>query len=96
MVIPDRSTLSGGLAGVVAWGASLVLAHFGMVISPEILTPAIIGLITLVVHFVPDAAKIDQTIKDVGAILPQTYSSPEDFPNAPKSGTPNNLMTKSG
>lgn len=93
--LPDRSTLSGGLAGLAAWGASLVLARYGVVIPPEVLLPAIISLMTVVVHIIPDAAKVDATIKEVASIIPQTYSNPTDFVNPPPQdvgkATSNNL-----
>lgn len=82
--LPDKSTLAGGLTGLLAWSTGMVLAHYGVVIPPETLTPIIIGLVTVVVHFVPDAAKVDATIKEVAAVIPQAYSDPKDFPNAPK------------
>jgi hypothetical protein len=62
----------------------MVLAHYGVVVPPEILTPAIVGIVTVVVHFVPDAAKVDATIKKVVAEIPQTYSASTDYPNALK------------
>lgn len=94
--IPSRAVISSGLVGLTAWAASLALAHYGIVIPPEALTPAIVGLMTLVGHVVPDT--FEQKVKQlnsavilVNEIIPQTYSAPTDFPNSPPVPTPNNL-----
>ncbi len=95
MNLPDRSTIAAGLGGLAAWGASVGLASVGVPIPQSVLLPITVALMTALCHFVPDAAKVDADIKEVVAIIPQTYSKPSDFPDeAPQdkgTATPNNL-----
>ena len=76
----QQSTLAGGLTGVAAWGIGLGLTALGVTVPPAAITAALAILIPVVVHFVPDAAKVDTEIKNIAAELPQTYSSQDDFP----------------
>lgn len=80
----QQSTLAGGLSGLAAWGIGLGLTALGVSIPPTVITGVVAILIPLIVHFVPDAAKVDTEIKDIAAELPQTYSTPTDYPNAPQ------------
>lgn len=52
--MPAQSTLAGGLSGLVAYVLSMVLAHYGITIPESILTPAVVAIVTVVVHIVPD------------------------------------------
>lgn len=96
MQLPERSTLAGGLSGLAAWGIGLALNHFGINISADVITGVVAILVPLVVHLVPDAAKVDAEIKVIATEMPQAYSSPTDYVNAPPqeigSMTPNNLQ----
>jgi hypothetical protein len=80
----DQSTLAGGLSGLATLGIMLGLGALGVSIPQSVIAPLVLIVTTIVVHAVPDAAKIDQEIKDVAKDLPQTYAKPEDFPSAPK------------
>ena len=77
---PDRSTLAAGAAGLAAWAASYELTSLGYPIPEQTILPFTVALMTLVAHIVPDAAKVDQEIKNIAKDLPQTYSAPSDFP----------------
>lgn len=69
----QQSTLAGGLSGLAAWGIGLGLTALGVSIPPTVITGVVAILIPVVVHFVPDAAKVDAEIKDIAKELPQTY-----------------------
>lgn len=88
----QRSTLAGGITGVLAWGIGLGLSALGVPVPPNVVSGAVAILVPVVVHFVPDAAKVDAEIENIATILPQTYSAPSDFPeNRDITPTPNNI-----
>lgn len=81
MVLPfgiQRSTLAGGLSGVATWGIGLALTQFGFNVPADVITGAVAIIIPLIVHLVPDAAKVDAEIKIIAGELPQTYA---EYPN---------------
>lgn len=88
MQLPERSTLAGGLSGLVAWGVGLGLTSLGITIPPTVITGVVAIIIPLIVHLVPDAAKVDAEIKIIAAELPKTYA---EYPGVPTQKTPNNL-----
>jgi hypothetical protein len=94
----QQSTLAGGLSGLAAWGIGLGLAALGVTVPAGVITGAIAILIPVVVHFVPDAAKVDAEIKTIAAELPQAYSSPADLndPGAPLSTSPDDENINKG
>lgn len=112
MQLPDRSTLAAGAASVLGWalikfGVPALAAAVPALAAPLALitqTDAVAfvgGLATLASHFTPDsvkdiAKKLDADVKDVAAIMPQTYSAPEDFPQRDmfSSTSTNNLNVK--
>ena len=69
----QQSTLAGGLAGFAAWGIGLGLAALGVTVPANVITGVVAILVPVVVHYVPDAAKVDEDIKEVAAIIPKTY-----------------------
>ena len=87
----QQSTLAGGLTGVAAWGVGIGLTALGITVPPATISAVIAILVPVVVHFVPDAAKVDAKIKEIAGELPQTYSAPSDYPAPPPSTTPNNF-----
>ena len=91
----QQSTLAGGLSGLAAWGIGLGLTALGITVPPTVITGVVAILVPLVVHFVPDAAKVDAKIKEIAGELPQTYSASTDFPQAAPqdkgTATPNNI-----
>lgn len=91
MHLPDRSTVMGGLSGLVAWGIGIGLTALGVTIPPAVITGVVAVIIPLVVHFVPDAAKVDAEIKTIGSELPITYSNPTDYPLPLPNLTSNNI-----
>lgn len=76
----QQSTLAGGLAGVAAWGIGLGLIALGVTVPPTVISGVVAILIPVVVHFVPDAAKVDTELKTIAKELPQTYTEyPSDL-----------------
>ena len=57
MLLPSRSTLAGGLAGLATWGISLLLTHFGIQIPQEQVGAAVAFVSAIVVHITPDSLK---------------------------------------
>lgn len=77
----QQSTLAGGISGVAVWGIGLALTAFGFNVPADVITAAVAIIIPLVVHIIPDAAKVDAAIKNIAAELPQTYAEyPGDKP----------------
>lgn len=69
----QQSTLAGGLSGIVTWLIGLGLTAMGIVVPPAAISGAIAIIIPIVVHYVPDVAKVDEEIKKVASELPKTY-----------------------
>lgn len=88
----QQSTLAGGLSGLATWGIGLGLAALGVTVPPTVITGLVAVLVPIVVHFVPDAAKVDSEIKNIASELPQTYASPEDMNDPAPSTTVNNII----
>jgi len=87
----QQSTLAGGLSGLAVWGIGLALTQFGVNVPADVITGVVAIIIPLVVHYVPDAAKVDAEIKSVASIIPQTFA---EYPNAPPPPSNNNLTKK--
>ena len=80
-----KAASTSGLVGVSAYGVSLVLAHYGVVIPPEQLV-TIIGLLAAMaghIHFSAlktdklkqQIASLDVTVRNTAQLLPQTYDA---------------------
>ncbi len=69
----QQSTVAAGLSGLAAWGIGLGLTALGVTVPPNVISGAVVVLMAVVTHYVPDAATVDKDIKAIGAELPQTY-----------------------
>lgn len=79
----QQSTLAGGLAGIIGWGAMLGLAAVGVPVPAAVITPLALLLATVVVHYVPDAAVVDKDIKDLAPYIPTTEAKYDIQKNKP-------------
>jgi len=93
--IPSRSVLSGGLAGLAAWGMVMLAAHYGVTIDGQpipyetayLVATTIGGIVT---NFVPDsiadhARALNVKVEEIAAVLPTatpTYPTGKNGENA--------------
>ena len=71
----DRSTWAGGISGLATWGIGLGLTALGVAVPPAAISGVVAIIIPVVVHFCPDAAKVDQEIKFIVSDLPAVQAS---------------------
>lgn len=83
MQLPDRSTLLGGLSGLLVWYLGRLLQYFNIDVPQDAINGAIVVISALVTHFVPDslkshAAALNVNIKDLAEWLPEAKYPDED------------------
>ena len=90
----QQSTLAGGLSGLATWGIGLGLTALGITVPPTVIAGLVTVIIPVVVHFVPDAAKVDADIKEVAAVLPT--ATPDYSAALPRDGAFAQSITSQG
>ncbi len=92
-----KSASTGGITGLVAYGISLALSHYGVTIPPDQLVTIITVLVGIVshAHFVSlnlkqHAEQINATVQSVASNLPAINYAPADFPATRNGGTSSN------
>lgn len=84
-----NSILSGGMASLIAYAISLALAHFGIILPPDLIVPMVVAVFGIVAHFTPDsfddkAKALDADVKKLAAILPQIKA---EYPTGKNAGS---------
>lgn len=82
-LFPSRSVLSGGLAGIAAWGLVMAAQQYGITIGGQPVSQEFAYLVAstiggVVTHFVPDtlrdhAKALNLKVENLAALMPQTY-----------------------
>lgn len=80
----QQSTLAGGLTGIATFAIGLGLTALGITNGATLAAGLATILVPIVVHFVPDAAKVDIDLKNLAKELPQIYPA---YPSDPTSST---------
>lgn len=85
--LPARSTLAGGLSSLSVWALGLLLAHFGIILPPGVVSGAVAVVGAVVTHLVPDsvndmAKQLNVDVVKLQDVIPEIKSGPGDYPDS--------------
>ena len=83
MQLPTRSVLAGGISSIAVWVIGVALAHFGIIVPPELLSGAVAIVGALATHLTPDtlqdtAKQLNVDVKSLAEWIPTVeYTYPD-------------------